>query len=262
MAINPTDRATAAPQGGDNHSSRNRRVSTAPSAFDQLLQGKPSDAKSLPVAQAQALAELIRLEQMRAVIDPSSVASTATLPTAPQTAVNRLLESFLAQAAPQQQQSTATHQPVANAPKEPTPEISALAPQPSPPAEPPHGLTGIISHAAKRFGVDEGLIKAIIKAESNFNPKAVSSAGAQGLMQLMPATARGLGVTNSFDPYQNVMAGTRFLKDMLNRYDGNLDAALAAYNWGPGNLDRKGMALPKETRDYLVKVKSYYQQFA
>ena len=117
----------------------------------------------------------------------------------------------------------------------------------------------IIQKAARRYGVDGGLIKAIIKAESNFNPHAVSSAGAQGLMQLMPATARGLGVSDSFDPEQNVMAGTRFLKDMLRRYDGNLDEALAAYNWGPGNVDRHGTGnLPKETRVYLGKVKGYY----
>jgi len=120
----------------------------------------------------------------------------------------------------------------------------------------------IIEKASRRYGVDGSLIRAIIKAESNFNPRAVSSAGAQGLMQLMPATARGLGVSDSFDPEQNVMAGTRFLKDMLRRYDGNLDEALAAYNWGPGNLDRHGSDnLPRETRAYLGKVKGYYAQY-
>jgi soluble lytic murein transglycosylase-like protein len=81
-------------------------------------------------------------------------------------------------------------------------------------------------------------------------------------MQLMPSTARGLGVKDSFNPEQNVMAGTRFLKDMLNRYNGNLDSALAAYNWGPGNVDRKGTSsLPHETREYLAKVKTYYNQY-
>ena len=118
-----------------------------------------------------------------------------------------------------------------------------------------------IAKAAQRYGVDAGLIKAVIKAESNFNPRAVSHAGAQGLMQLMPATARGLGVSNSFDPEQNVMAGTRFLKGLLDRYNGDLDSALAAYNWGPGNVDRKPDRLPRETREYLVKVKQYYSAF-
>nr|WP_246559357.1 lytic transglycosylase domain-containing protein [Geoanaerobacter pelophilus] len=120
----------------------------------------------------------------------------------------------------------------------------------------------VITRASEKYGVDGALIKAVIKAESNFNPSALSHAGAQGLMQLMPSTARGLGVVDSYNPEQNVMAGTRFLKDMLNRYHGNLDSALAAYNWGPGNVDRKGTSsLPQETREYLAKVKTYYNQY-
>lgn len=122
-------------------------------------------------------------------------------------------------------------------------------------------LETIIAKASNRYGVDGGLIKAVIKAESGFNPNAVSHAGAQGLMQLMPGTARALGVSDSFDPEQNVMAGTRFLRDLLKRYNGNLDSALAAYNWGPGNVDRKPEHLPRETRDYLVRVKQLYNSY-
>lgn len=122
-------------------------------------------------------------------------------------------------------------------------------------------IDSIINTASRRFGVEASLIKAVIKAESNFNSRAVSSAGARGLMQLMPGTARGLGVTDSFDPEQNVMAGTRFLKDLLNRYGGDLNSALAAYNWGPGNVDKRTGFLPRETRQYLAKVKEYYQEY-
>ena len=74
-------------------------------------------------------------------------------------------------------------------------------------------------------------------------------------MQLMPSTSSDLGVTNPFDPEQNIMAGTRFLKNMLTRYGGDIDKALAAYNWGPGNLDRKKGLLPKETQQYIAKVR-------
>jgi hypothetical protein len=123
------------------------------------------------------------------------------------------------------------------------------------------GFDPIIARASSRYDVDIGLIKAIIKTESNFNPNAVSHAGAQGLMQLMPGTARSLGVSDSFDPEQNVMAGTRFLSDLLKRYNGDLDSALAAYNWGPGNVDRKPDRLPRETRDYLARVKQLYSSY-
>lgn len=125
----------------------------------------------------------------------------------------------------------------------------------------PDWLDPIISKASRKYGVDVGLIKAVIKAESNFNPQAVSHAGARGLMQLMPATARSLGVSDSLDPEQNVMGGTRFLKDMLKRYDGDVDSALAAYNWGPGNVDKRPDHLPRETRDYLVRVKQLYASY-
>ena len=122
-------------------------------------------------------------------------------------------------------------------------------------------LDHIISSASRKYGVDVGLIRAVIKAESNFNPQAVSHAGARGLMQLMPATARSLGVSDSFDPEQNVMGGTRFLKDMLQRYNGDVDSALAAYNWGPGNVDKRPDRLPRETRDYLARVKQLYASY-
>ncbi|MDA8429032.1 MAG: lytic transglycosylase domain-containing protein [Geobacteraceae bacterium] len=126
----------------------------------------------------------------------------------------------------------------------------------------PQGLDAIITKASQRYGVDSGLIKAVIKAESGFNPNAVSPAGARGLMQLMPGTARVLGVNDSFDPEQNVMGGTRFLRDLLKRYNGHLDSALAAYNWGPGNVDRNPVQLPRETRQYLARVKQLYSSYS
>lgn len=114
----------------------------------------------------------------------------------------------------------------------------------------------LIDGVAQEVGLAPELIRSVVRTESNFSPDAVSSTGAQGLMQLMPETARELEVTDSFDPQQNLLGGSRYLKQLLNKYGGDLDYALAAYNWGQGNVDRKGLGqMPQETRDYLVKVK-------
>ena len=119
----------------------------------------------------------------------------------------------------------------------------------------------MIERTAQKHGVDPALIKAIVQQESGFDPKAVSHAGARGLMQLMPDTARGLGIKNSFDPEQNLEGGTRYIKSLLKQYNGNLTLALAAYNAGPGNVAKYGGVPPfKETQGYVKKVTAYYNQ--
>lgn len=197
-------------------------------------------------------AEVLRLEMMRSALTTDD----APPPLSP---AREALQAFL-DVSRQGGQNTVTTQPAA--PAAAMPETTLPPPLQAREPAAPGSIDTIIQKASRRYGVDAGLIKAVVKAESDFNPRAVSSAGAQGLMQLMPGTARQLGVTNAFDPEQNVMAGTRFLKELLERYHGNMDAALAAYNWGPGNVDRKGLgsALPSETRAYLARVKNLYAQ--
>lgn len=120
-------------------------------------------------------------------------------------------------------------------------------------------LEAIIQQAADKFNLPTKLIKSVIKHESNFNASAVSSAGATGLMQLMPATARGLGVQNIQDPLENVMGGSKYLRQMLDKYNGDLPLALAAYNAGPGNVDKYGGIPPfKETQNYVKKITNTY----
>lgn len=122
----------------------------------------------------------------------------------------------------------------------------------------------IISNAAKKFRIDPALIKAIIKAESNFNHQAVSRVGAQGLMQLMPATAYALQVEDSFHPEKNIEGGTRYLRYLLNTYSGNLTLALAAYNAGERAVAKYNNNVPpyRETQNYVKRVLSLYKSFS
>ena len=126
----------------------------------------------------------------------------------------------------------------------------------------PGNFGGIVAQAAQRYGVDPALISAVMETESNFNPNAVSPAGARGLMQLMPATARGLGVSDSSDPVQNVLGGTKLLGQLLDRYGGDVKKALAAYNAGPGAVDKYGGIPPySETQRYVPKVLAAMERY-
>ncbi len=122
----------------------------------------------------------------------------------------------------------------------------------------PENLNEMFSEASKKHGVSEKLLKAVAKAESNFNPSATSKAGAAGVMQLMPSTARSLGVSDPYDARSNIMGGAKYLRENLDRYNGNVEFALAAYNAGPNNVKKYGGVPPfKETQEYVAKIKNY-----
>jgi soluble lytic murein transglycosylase-like protein len=121
------------------------------------------------------------------------------------------------------------------------------------PAEGP--FDGIIREAAAEYGLDPDLVRAVIRTESNFNPRAKSPAGAQGLMQIMPILARELGIKDAFDPRANVFGGTKYLSKLLDRHQGDIKLALASYNAGPRNVARyRGIPPFKETRGYVKKI--------
>jgi soluble lytic murein transglycosylase-like protein len=127
---------------------------------------------------------------------------------------------------------------------------------------PPAQIDALVSTNATAQQVDPALIKAIIANESGFNANATSKVGAQGLMQLMPGTAAGLGVTNSYDPAQNVMGGTKYIKGLLDRFNGDVKLAIAAYNAGPAAVEKYGGVPPyAETQNYVQNVLASYQKY-
>ena len=126
----------------------------------------------------------------------------------------------------------------------------------------PSAFDGLILEAAKRHNLDPALLKAVVHVESRFSPEAVSSRGAKGLMQLMDATAGQLGVSDPFDPAQNIEGGAQFLRQLLQRYDGDVTMALAAYNAGPGAVERWGGVPPNsETRAFVPRVLDLRNQY-
>lgn len=248
MAVNPIanlrEMLAAQATGADTDTAKKTRV------FEQLLDSSLAQGQPLSGDQARHLAALVKLEMMAGLIawDDNGKRDTssffASLPPVPPAnpAVARQKFSLMSE-----------NRPVATA----APRLTH-----STESKPASTIEQLVDKAAQRYQVAPELIKAVIKAESSFNPRAQSPAGAQGLMQLMPATARELGVEDSFDPEQNIMGGTRYLRDLLKRYDGNLDQALAAYNWGMGNLARSDGRLPEETRNYQIRVKQYLTEFS
>lgn len=126
----------------------------------------------------------------------------------------------------------------------------------------PEQIQSLVNDASTREGVSAALVNAVVMAESAGNPSAISTAGAQGLMQLMPGTSASCGISNPFDPEQNVDCGTRYLHGLLERYNNNVELAVAAYNAGPGAVDQyHGVPPYAETRAYVSRVLSAYRDY-
>lgn len=141
-------------------------------------------------------------------------------------------------------------------PKPPSPHVS-VSMDDFTAVRPEQAYDALIAEAALAYDLSPALIKAVMRTESAFNPMVVSPVGAQGLMQLMPALAREMGVDDPFDPRQNVMGGARYLRQLLDAHRGNITLTLASYNAGPGNVARyKGVPPFKETRNYVKKIRA------
>lgn len=214
-----------------------KKTTATATGFDAALNAAASQGSAESAAQsAAALATALRLELLRSVATLGDDGDDGSPDFG---ALERALTS----------QGAA---PAATAPAMAAPPAAAVSAY-----RQEDGLDGIIARAAQRYQVAPQLIKAVIRAESGFDTKAVSPAGAQGLMQLMPTTAAALGVSDPFDAEQNVMGGTRYLRQLLDKYNGRLDTALAAYNWGPGHVDQRTGSLPHETRNYIERIHGY-----
>jgi len=129
-------------------------------------------------------------------------------------------------------------------------EISTIMPR----------INAAIKNASQKYGVDENMIRAIIKLESSFQPYSLSTSGAMGLMQLMPFTAEWLSVTEPYDIEQNIQGGTQYYRDQLAKFDGDVEKALAAYNKGPNTVIKYG-GVPPQAESYVRRVLQYYQMY-
>jgi soluble lytic murein transglycosylase-like protein len=213
--------------------------------FQSLLKGKMEE--SIPL-------ERIALEYLKKALE------TALMETKHEETYLSLSPSLLLPLRPSASQSSSS-QPQ---PSEFQPELFEIEPefQVSNNLPREQDFESIIRDAGQKYGVHQSLIKAVIQVESGGYPLAVSKAGARGLMQLMPGTASDLGVTNPFDPAQNIMGGTRYLRNLLDRYRGDLKLALAAYNWGMGNLEKRPESMPRETKNYISQVENLYRNYS
>jgi len=217
---------------------RAKKTAAATADFDTALNAATTPDKAQTTAQsAMALAAALRMELLR------SVATFGDDNDSEGPDLGALEQALSSQA------NIAASRPAA---------VAATAVPVAPAAyRQDNSLPALIAKASQRYQVAPELIRAVIHAESGFNPQAVSPAGAQGLMQLMPATAADLGVHDPFDAEQNIMGGTRYLRQLLDKYHGHLDSALAAYNWGPGHVDQQSDPLPQETRNYIKRIRGY-----
>ena len=251
MAFNPITAAGEPLRPVQNKSEPSGKPATR--AFEELLANSSRAPGALAPDQARSMAALMQLEMMASLVswDTADTPAGDFSPT---------LERFLAAMPTRPRQNI---NPVSESRPALTDRVRPhSAPATAPASAPATDIDRLVDKAARRFQVAPALVKAVIKAESSFDPQATSPAGAQGLMQLMPATARELGVDDSYDPEQNIMGGTRYLRQLLDRYQGDVDQALAAYNWGMGNLERSDGSLPRETRNYQVRVKQYFDEFS